>query len=169
MKYGISWSRTSSYSLFINPGHMPRDFMAIHSQPQRKGTHFYQLFLADCVIRTSQIYELAILLLQDWFPLLPDNNIHKASLNQCVRQLYPRELNFSLIPRLMSPVSGTVLGKSLSYSQAAEKTITSGLMHGRTSASGKILSSNTSLRPWQLGNQLSATTTSKLLLYKHDY
>lgn len=123
MTYGISWSRTSSYSLFINPGHMLRDFMAIHNQPQRKGTHFSSLLLADYVIRTPQIYELAILPPQNWFPLLPDNKIHKASLNQCVRQLYPRVLSFGLIPRLISPVSGLILGKSSSYSQAAEKTL----------------------------------------------
>lgn len=40
---------------------MLRDFMAIHNQPQRKGTHFSSLLLADYVIRTPQIYELAIL------------------------------------------------------------------------------------------------------------
>lgn len=169
MTYGISWSRTSSYSLFINPGHMLRDFMAIHNQPQRKGTHFSSLLLADCVIRTPQIYELAILPPQNWFRLLPDNKIHKASLNQCVRQLYPRVLSFGLIPRLISPVSGLVLGKSSSYSQAAEKTTASGFKQGRTAASSKLLSSNTSLRLWQLANQLSATITSELLLLKSEY
>lgn len=169
MKYGLSLSRTSSYSLFINPVHMLRDFMAIHSQPQRKGTHFYSLLFANCVVMTSQIYELAILRPQNWFPLLPDNHIHKASLNQHAQQLYPRVLNFGLIPRLMSTVSGVILGKSLSCSQAAEKAIASGFMQGRTSALGKLLSSNTSLRPWQLGNQLSASITAELLLFKHDY
>lgn len=69
----------------------------------------------------------------------------------------------------MSPVSGVILGKNLSYSQVAEKAIESGFMQGGTSASGKFLSSNVSLRPWQLGNQISATITSELLLFKPDY
>lgn len=153
MKYGVSQSRTSSYCLFINLGHMLRDFLAIHSQPQRKGTHFYSHFLEDCVIRTSQIYELAILLPQNWFTLLPDNNVHMVSLIQYVR--------LWLNPKVNEPSFWCYFGQGfVLHLHAAEKTFASAFMQGRASA--KFLSSN-------IASSLDNLETSSLPLLPLNY